>query len=252
MEKIKETIAKIGTFDDGAMKKAKKRVHINSCIKSYVENTLILFCFLNEFSSDQMGQLNFNARAKYCISFGCGDNFSASFAHSLNSSNGIKSIWSLMNLNVSPSTSGDNLLLVTISPKLLPISKNMNSGAINSYLLRKLLDRKISNDPPFDNNAERTSLVSTTNNSLIILIYSDCIDCINLMERFLLILSDNSLISSSVNLLADNFSLNFSILSTSDLSNLLTTRFQFIPENSFISCPNSSGIVTTNSAIVNN
>lgn len=45
--------------------------------KSLVENTLTLDCCLNSFSSDQIGELNANANAKYGLSLLCGDIFSA-------------------------------------------------------------------------------------------------------------------------------------------------------------------------------
>ncbi len=51
-------------------------------IKSEVENTLTLDCFLNDFSSDQIGALEERAKAKYGSSLWtpmpCGDIFTAS------------------------------------------------------------------------------------------------------------------------------------------------------------------------------
>ena len=47
-------------------------------IKSEVENTLTMDCFLNAFSLDQIGKSNFNANAKYSTSFGCGASFNPS------------------------------------------------------------------------------------------------------------------------------------------------------------------------------
>ena len=54
------------------------RVWDKSEIKSEVENTLTLDCFLNAFSLDQIGKSEINANAKYSTSFGCEASFNPS------------------------------------------------------------------------------------------------------------------------------------------------------------------------------
>ena len=58
----------------------------SSFINSDVFINLTLPCFFNFLSSDQTGQLNFKARAKYSTSSESGDIFSASFKKSEKSS----------------------------------------------------------------------------------------------------------------------------------------------------------------------
>ena len=80
-------------------------------------------CNLNDFSSDQIPQLKASANEKYWMSFLCGLNFSACSANSLKSSNEIGSTCSFIILNTLDNSVEGNLLLSTISPKFLPISK---------------------------------------------------------------------------------------------------------------------------------
>src|SRR3989338_4577669 len=65
---------------------------------SEVECTFTSDCFLNAASSDQIGQLSDNARAKYSISFVCGDSSFASEILSMKSSKGTNLIFSFTTL----------------------------------------------------------------------------------------------------------------------------------------------------------
>lgn len=201
-----------------------------------VENISTLFCFLND-SSDHSPQLREIDSAKYCISLSCGETSLASFANLLKSSNGIGSTCSFIVSNTSDNSLGDNLLLLTISPKFLPISVNKYSGEINSIFFDDLFNRKTSKTVPLDSNAENSLLASTT---ISIVDYSS-IDCKNLFDNSLSTLSDNSLTSSSDN--CDLRTIERSLaLSCNSLFNKNFITNERFPDSS-ISCFQSSGII---------
>ncbi len=68
------------------MKKAKNKDYKSNLISSEVEYTLTIDCFFNALSSDQIGQLSFNANAKYSMSSESGEILQASLKNSLMSS----------------------------------------------------------------------------------------------------------------------------------------------------------------------
>ena len=207
-------------------------------------NISISFCFKKAFSSDQIGALfNASERAKYCTSFSCGDSFSASEAYELKSLNGTISICDLRKENTSDNSSFVSLLLPIISSKCLPISKNINSGAANWNLLRIELRKNTLNFSPLDNNTEYIILVSTTIN---ISAYPFN-DSLNLFANALLVSSENSLISSSVNLDFATIPFMRASFNNSTTANFLNVSESSNCDNDFKSSSNSLGIVNRTS-----
>jgi len=207
-----------------------------------VENISTLVCCLND-SSDHNPQLREIANAKYCKSLSCGEDCLASSANLLKSSNGISSICSFIISKTFENSSEDNLVFATISPKFLPTSVNKYSGAMNSIVLNDLFNRKTSKTVPLDNNAEINLLASTTTN---ITDYS-LIDCRNLLDNALSILSDNSLTSSSVNCDLETIERSLALSCNSLLNNNLINN-ERLPDSS-ISISQSLGILTNISAM---
>ena len=85
---------------------------------SSVDNILILDCSLNAFSSDQIGQSRFNARAKYGTSFICGDNFLASAKKEAYSSLDIVTMVFLNKENINKNSEffmPENLIILSLS-----------------------------------------------------------------------------------------------------------------------------------------
>lgn len=207
---------------------------------STVFKTLINSCFFNNFSSVHNGQLNFNANARYGVSFVCsGNNSSTLDKNSSNPSFGISSILSLKTDNTSKNSVSVLCVLANNSSLLLVNSSRINSGAINFMLL----DKNISLDNlfPFINN-ENNSLASITTN-----IYLPLLD--NLFDSASLTSLPNLNASFSVNSLP--FEKDSSILScTTFFSNAsLATSDQFIILNSDNSFFNSSEIAIVKFAI---
>ena len=85
---------------------------------SLVDRILILDCCLNAFSSDQIGQSRFNARAKYGTSFICGDNFLASTKKEAYSSLDIVTMFFLNKENIKKNSEffmPENLIILSLS-----------------------------------------------------------------------------------------------------------------------------------------
>ncbi len=212
-----------------------------------VSNISILSCFENAFSSDQIGQLlNANESAKYWMSLRCGANVSASDLCLLKSSNGIVSICSLINKKTSDNSSFNNLLLSTISSKFLPISKNINSGEINSNFFEREFNLNISNALPLDRSDEYILFVSTIMN---ILDYSSN-ESINRFDNALFVLSESSLTSSSINLDLETINLSLANLSNSGFIILAIAKDSLILDNFLRSDSNSSGMDIVISAML--
>ena len=104
----------------------------NFLSSSEVEYTLTFDCFLNTVSSDQIGQLSDNARAKYSISFECGDSSFASEILSMKSSKGTNLIFNFKTLTKLSKSSCEKLDLDLISSLLFSSSANILNGAKNS------------------------------------------------------------------------------------------------------------------------
>src|SRR3989338_644406 len=66
-------IAQRNSLGDRDQKITENHTFPNSSTSSEVEYTLTFDCSLNDFSSDHTPQPNFNAKAKYSMSFECGD-----------------------------------------------------------------------------------------------------------------------------------------------------------------------------------
>ena len=201
-----------------------------------------LSCFVNLFSSDQIGALfNASEREKYGTSFECGANLSASVENELNSLNGTVSICVLRKENISDNSSFESLLRARISSKCFPISKNINSGETNWNLFKTELSRNTSNFLPLDNNTEYIILVSTTTN----MAYS--FDSLNLFANDSSVLSDNSLTSSSVNLDFETMRFSLASLNNSEVIVLRNINESSNCDNDLKFSSNSFGIVTRTS-----
>ena len=126
-----------------------------------VENILILDCFLNASSFDQIGQFNFNASAKYGLSFACGDNSFALDSNSLYDCEDIIVINSF-NLSIINSISlGFNLEYLTRSGMFCFNSSKTYFGENNSNL--RCSEFIIVNRTGFSLKNENKILASSTN-----------------------------------------------------------------------------------------
>ena len=197
---------------------------------------------LRDLSPENIGQFNSNASATYCTSFKCLEaSFLASEMDLENSDLGIKFICSNKNSNTSSNPSLDNLDLLRNSSLCLSSSVSKNSGATKSNRLNTELSSNTINELPFDNKAENTTLTSAT---IFISNQSKY-----LLDNALLTLSVNSSTSFSVNLDLETILCSSAILSSFDLSNLLTAIDQSISETCLKNLT-SSGILIFNSAIL--
>lgn len=215
----------------------------NLDLTSDVVNDSTLPIFLNRFSYDQNGQLNFNANATYGVSFLCSPNNASALGNKeINSSIGTDFIFISSNaINISNS-SPDNFDLDNASALCRLISVNNRSGAIKSSLGEKI---RCSNLPAIKEDI--TMLASTTNNIQF--------NSSNFFLYFLYSPPFTFLPNSSA-----SFSESFD-LATIDLNNANSAAFldiaflaisdQFISGNESISCFKSSGIANVNVGILN-
>lgn len=218
-----------------------------------ITSTLDCCCF-NGLSSDQIGQLNFSASAKYSASSGSGEIFTPSLIH-LDFSTENTVICSLTAENSRFNSHLDNLLFSDISSQCLPISNKIMSGDIISSSPEKnslCLE-------PFAIKSDMIMLASTTTFTQTTPIDLSC-----LYLPFLIFLpssianlsassSDNSLFeeiaSTRMRLIsADCFNSNSNNL---DSIAFLSTSIQFTAGNDFIRSSNSFGTSIISSAIFN-
>src|SRR3989344_1791506 len=104
----------------------------NLAANSEVEYTLTMRCFLKDFSSDQMLQFNLKAKAKYSISFDCGEISLASETLSIKSSNGTNLILNFITLIKLSKSSLEKPDLSLISSLFFSSSASILNGAKNS------------------------------------------------------------------------------------------------------------------------
>ena len=100
----------------------------SSLINSEVVSTLTFDCILKAFSSDQIAQFDFNANAKYSISFECGEISLASEILSMKSSSGINLILNFIILIKLSKSSCENPDLNLISSRLFSSSASILNG----------------------------------------------------------------------------------------------------------------------------
>src|SRR3989338_8117704 len=207
------------------------------------DKILTFVCSLSPLSPESIGQLSFNAKAKYGESLKF--NSIASGILSKNSDEGIMLISLLMNERVSSNSSFVNLVCDNNLFTLLSNSENRNSGAINSKTAKTLLASNTSNGLPLLTKAENTAFTSTTNN----IAYLPFSNPLYFLANDKFTSSANSLACSSVNLDLDTILLSLANSSNSSFSLFSTANCQFIPDADSSSF-SSSGISTFNSAIL--
>src|SRR3989344_3605504 len=205
---------------------------------------------LSDLSPENIWHLNSSANATYCTSFKC---FEASFAalgkDLENSSSGMSVICSVIKSRTLSNSSLSNPDLLRNISLCLSNSVNKNSGATKSNLLSKKLSSNTFNESPFVNNEERTTLTSTTALSNTNHLLEDLANNpLYLLANEILISSEISSTSSSVNLDLATILCTSEILSNLDLINLLANIVQSISETC-LKNPISSGILIFNSAI---
>ncbi len=190
--------------------------------------------FLSTLSPEKIGQSNLRASATYGESFMCSDSSSLAFGkNSENSDLGINVICFKAKVSVLSNISLDIFDLLNICSLCFSNSINKSLGATKSNLLNKSLRAKTLNELPLVNKEERTTLTSTTNSMFYTSLY--------LRDNDVLILSENSCTSSSVNFDSESPACNCLISSSLDLINLPTS----IDQSMFGIClinVNSSGI----------
>lgn len=231
----------------------------NLDLTSEVVNDSTSPIFLNRFSYDQNGQLNFNANAMYTASFLCSPNNTSALGNNeINSSIGTDFIFISSNaINMSKS-SPDNFDLDNVSALCFLISVNNRSGAIKSSLGEKIM---CSNLPAIKE--DMTMLASTTSN---IYFNPEEIRDFRGFEKLLFFKPLNFFLYFSYSpwfTLAPSLSASFSEsfdLATIDLNNVNSAAFsdiaflaisdQFISGNESISCFKSSGIANVNVGIL--
>lgn len=133
---------------------------------------------------------------------------------------------------------------MTISSKFLPISKNINSGAMNSNFFEREFNLNTWNALPLDSKEKYIPFVSTTEN---ILNYPD--DSMNLFDNALSVFSDSSSTSFSVNLELEMIDLSRANFSNSGFIILAIAKDNLIFDSFFKSDSISSGIDIVISAI---
>jgi len=205
---------------------------------------------LSDLSPENIGHFNSSANATYCTSFKC---FEASFValgkDLENSSSGMSVICSVIKSRTLSNSSLSNPDLLRNISLCLSNSVNKNSGATKSNLLSKKLSSNTFNESPFVNNEERTTLTSTTTLSNTNHLLEDLANNpLYLLANEILISSEISSTSSSVNLDLATILCTSEILSNLDLINLLANIDQSISETC-LKNPISSGILIFNSAI---
>ena len=122
---------------------------------------------LSPLSPERILQSDLSERATNDISFEWGAISFASFTLSSNDFRGINSISFFINENISTNSSLEKCVNLIILSSLLPISKNRNSGAINSNFLIKELTSNTNKGLPLVKRAENTVLVSDITNILV-------------------------------------------------------------------------------------
>src|SRR3989338_919639 len=197
----------------------------SSLINSEVVSTLTFDCILKAFSSDQIAQFDFNANAKYSISFECGEISLASEILSMKSSSGINLILNFIILIKLSKSSCENPDLNLISSRLFSSSASILNGVKKSVASEKNIHIAAElNFLPII--TEKTRFASIIN-LILELIYAMPFSSSSLempLETFF----PNSKASFSVNLLLDANASSRAFCNSFDLESRNSNAFAFI------------------------